>query len=196
MTTVRGLGGDRAAHLVTQATTPALVNFVVSLAIGLIAGDLAAGFAVGLTSGPVPFLYILLGVRRTRFSDIHVPVREQRPKLIAAILSGLTATLVVLVIVGSNRDVIALCAAMLATLVVIGLVTTVVRWKVSVHTAVLAGSVAMLAIAASPTWLVALVAVPVVGWSRVHLGAHTAGQVTTGGALGLIVAGATFLFVR
>lgn len=195
MTAARTSGADRAAHLVTQAATPALVNFVVSIAIGVTATAVLPGLAVGLMSGPVPFAYIVLGVRRTRFSDVHVSVREQRPKLIAAILAGLTATLLVLLLVRADRHVIALCAAMLATLVAIGVITTLGRWKVSVHAAVLAGSVVMLAVAASPMWLFGLLAVPVVGWARVRLGAHTLGQVLAGAALGLVVAGATFLVV-
>jgi len=196
VTAVSSHARDVGAQVVTQASTPALVNLAVSVALGLRAGDLPAGLAVGLMSGPVPFLFIVAGVRRTRFSDVHVRVREQRPKLIAAILVGLTMTLAGLLAFRASREVSALCAAMLVTLVAVGVVTTAGQWKVSVHAAVLAGSVVMLSISGPPLWLAAFATLPAVMWSRVHLGAHTTPQVTAGAVLGLVVAGTTFLLVR
>lgn len=71
-------------------------------------------------------------------------------------------------------------------------VTSVFRWKISVHTGVSAGVTAVLSVALSPWWLVALPATFVIGWSRVRLGDHTAGQVVVGAVAGAIASGPTY----
>ncbi|PON11728.1 hypothetical protein C2W62_43300 [Candidatus Entotheonella serta] len=59
-------------------------------------------------------------------------------------------------------------------------------WKISVHSAGIAG-VATFFSSALGFPLIALAPVLLVGWSRVHLGRHTVGQVFAGGMLGGLI---------
>ncbi|WP_245691221.1 hypothetical protein [Sinosporangium album] len=129
-------------------------------------------------------LVITAGVRSGRFGDRHLTVRSQRPLLIGVVVGLVVAALAVLVVFGAPMVMVACVAVMLATLAVVGPIT--LWWKVSFHTAVSAGSVVMLAEVLPPVWVYAVGAVVVaaIGWSRVALADHTAGQVVAGGAAG------------
>jgi membrane-associated phospholipid phosphatase len=61
-------------------------------------------------------------------------------------------------------------------------------WKISIHVACVAGSVAVLAYILGPQWLVLGVAVLAVGWARVLVRDHTKPQVVAGAAVGALVA--------
>ncbi|MBQ8644603.1 MAG: hypothetical protein IJ469_08120, partial [Candidatus Methanomethylophilaceae archaeon] len=56
--------------------------------------------------------------------------------------------------------------------------------KVSVHCGCASACASLLSVA---VWPVSLVLVPLVGWSRLHLGRHTPVQVLLGTAIGLAV---------
>jgi hypothetical protein len=89
-------------------------------------------------------------------------------------------------------ELVGFTSAGLVTLVAAGAITSIGRWKVSVHTGVSAGVTVVLALALSPWWLLALMSTPLIGWSRVHLGDHTRGQVIVGAVAGAVVAGAAY----
>ena len=69
-------------------------------------------------------------------------------------------------------------------------------WKISVHQAVSAGAVIMLAQTYGPWALSAYILVAVVGWSRVELRDHTPAQVIAGTLLGTTVAAVVFAALR
>ena len=106
-------------------------------------------------------------------------------------LSGLGLAL--LLVLDAPWLVVALDIAMLVCLVVTSAIT--VWWKVSMHAAVAAGAVAILAVTYTP-WLWSLLLVAgAVGWSRVRLQDHTTAQVVVGSVLGLsVVAGSAFVW--
>lgn len=142
----------------------------------------------------VPFAYLVRGVRRHRYTDIHIRRREQRalPLLvgIGSVLIGLT----LLLILGAPRELIALVSAMVAGLLLTLSVTVI--WKISVHAAVWAGTVVILALAFGPAWLVMVAPAGLVGWARVKLGDHSIAQVIAGYALGAAVAAVVFTLIR
>ena len=90
---------------------------------------------------------------------------------------------------------IAFMTAGLSALVVAALITSVLHWKVSVHTGVSAGVTIVLALALSPWWLLALTLTPLIGWSRVHLGDHTKGQVIVGAIAGAVTTGIAYALI-
>lgn len=182
----------RAARVITELSTPAAVNTVTPLAIGAHGGSIAWGFVVSLCSGIIPMAYILRGVRSSAISDHHVTDRTQRPAVMAFILGSLVVGLSAEIVFDAPRDVIALTSAMLATLLVLAVITVALKWKVSVHAAVAAGSVVMLAVALGSWWALLLLAVPAVMWSRVQLDDHSERQVLTGAVIGFVVAGLIF----
>ena len=133
-------------------------------------------------------------MRRRRLSDHHIGVREQRP---LPLLVGIASVLVGLALLnawGAPRDLVALVAAMAVGLATSLLVTLV--WKVSVHTAVVAGAVAILVLVFGPTLLALAPLVALVGWARVEVGDHTPAQVVAGAGLGATVAAVVFSLLR
>ncbi|WP_323379332.1 phosphatase PAP2 family protein, partial [Streptomyces durbertensis] len=138
----------------------------------------------------LPVLFIRYGIRRGRWADRHVGVRRQRLVVMVFIITSVLTGTLLMRLLGAPAEMTALIAAMVATLVVLMAITVV--WKVSVHAAVSAGSVLMLALVYGPWLWPAALLVPLVGWSRVALRDHTTAQVLAGTALGALVAGVTF----
>jgi hypothetical protein len=73
--------------------------------------------------------------------------------------------------------------------VAIGLVLALVslRWKISVHVAVLVAGIMALALIGYPGALWALLGLPVVLWARIYRHKHTLAQVLAPVALGVVV---------
>ncbi len=140
----------------------------------------------------LPLLFIVWQVRKGRITDVDVQLREQRkwPQLVS-----IGGTLIAYLIISANggpQPMLLLSAASLLQATAFYVIT--MRWKVSVHTATVAGVLVMLvwlfgpaALAASPLLLLA-------AWSRVRLGRHSVGQTIAGAALGAFTfLGACFL---
>jgi len=179
----------RAARVVTEVFAPAILVAVLLVAVGRWWGVVAALFC-----SLIPFGYIVLGVIRGRLTDHHIDLREQRriPLAfgIASVLTGLT----LLVAVRAPRDLIALVSA---GAVGLGVCATVNHWwKMSIHTAVAAGTVVILVLVYGHQWWLALLVLAAIGWSRVRLGAHTVAQVLVGAAVGASIAASVFTALR
>ncbi|WP_449063973.1 phosphatase PAP2 family protein [Planomonospora algeriensis] len=178
-----------AARWLTEVFAPAHFVMGLPLAVGAVTGGWSglawALLAAGLCGG-IPLAVILAGVRSGRFGDKHITDRRQRPWLIGVIVALVVLALVLLVVLGAPRVMVACVAIMLATLAVVGPITF--WWKISFHTAVAAGSVVMLTavLPPVPVLVAGTVVVAAIGWSRVMIRDHTPAQVTAG-----TVAGAT-----
>ncbi|MFE0177962.1 hypothetical protein ACFWZ2_37200 [Streptomyces sp. NPDC059002] len=154
---------------------------------------LAWGFEAILFAAVIPIAYIKYGIRSGKWADRHVGNRQRRLLLIPVIMTSVGIGIGGMLWLGAPRQMLALVVAMLGTLAVLLPVTAF--WKISVHTSVAAGSLAILACAYGPlVWLAAPI-VCVIAWSRVVLRAHTIAQTVTGGCVGAIVAGAAFVAV-
>jgi len=75
---------------------------------------------------------------------------------------------------------------MLASVAVLAAITLV--WKISIHCAVAAGSVTILALVYGPLVFCGYLLVGLLGWSRVAVGDHTTPQVVSGSVLGAAAA--------
>jgi membrane-associated phospholipid phosphatase len=142
----------------------------------------------------LPTVFVLRGVRRGRLSDHHIAVRAQRPVPLLVGTASVAAGLGLLLAGGAPTDLVALVAAMVAGLVVSLLVT--LRWKISLHTGVAAGSVVVLVLAFGSALLALAPVVGLVGWARVQLGDHTPAQTIAGAGLGATVAALVFSLLR
>ncbi|GAA4687704.1 hypothetical protein GCM10023347_49190 [Streptomyces chumphonensis] len=190
-------GRRSAARLVTDGFEPKNWIIVLTLLVGWRVDGLAGvgwGLFGAFFAAVLPVLFIRFGVRRGRWADRHVGVRRQRLLVMVFIIASVTTGTLLMGALGAPPPMIALVAAMVATLVVLLAIT--VAWKVSVHAAVSSGSVAILALAYGPWALAASPLVALVGWSRVRLRDHTTGQVLAGSALGALVAAGTFALLR
>jgi hypothetical protein len=190
---------SRVARGLTEVFAPAVLAATLPAVIGMHAGrtaltGLAWGLLASLFCAIIPYGMILLGVRRGRLSDHHIGVREQRTGPLSLALLSVLSGLMLLVLLGAPRELVALVIASFVG----GAVGTIVNhfWKLSVHAGVAAASAVVLTLVFGPVLLVTAVPVAAVGWSRVRLRDHTAAQVLAGAAIGAVTAGLVFGLLR
>ncbi|GAA4490972.1 hypothetical protein GCM10023094_55040 [Rhodococcus olei] len=186
---------DRAARVLTEVGAPWVINIVTSMIIGVAIGAPGWGVFVAVCAGVVPMAVILAGMRRQKIGDHHVTKINERHLLIVVLLAVTVGALVVQIAAHAPIEMIAFLSAGLVALMVAAVITSIFHWKVSVHTGVSAGVTVVLALALSPWWLLALIFTPLVGWSRVHLGDHTKGQVVVGAIAGAAAAGLAYALI-
>jgi hypothetical protein len=116
--------------------------------------------------------------------------RSQRLVPLLVGFGSVAAGWVLLVVLGAPRELLAAVAAGGVGLVVAAAVNHF--WKMSIHTAVAAGSCVILMLVFGTVLLVTAPLVALVGWSRVRLADHTLAQVVVGAAVGASVAGGVF----
>lgn len=189
----------RLARLVTEVLAPA--NLVIGLLV-LVAwhsaestpARLAWGLGAAGFAGVLPLLYLLRGARQGCWQDHHVGERHKRPPVMLAILGSVLVGTALMVATGAPAELVALLGAMAAGLLVTLAVTLV--WKISVHAAVAAGSVVVLALVFGPALNVLWLVAALVCWSRTALHDHTVAQVLGGTAAGAAVAFLVFQALR
>lgn len=187
----------RVARLISDGLEPKNIIVVVLVTVGVgTSGWVGLGWALwaALFAGFLPTLFIRLGIRRGHWQDRNLSERQQRLRVIPAILASIAVGTAAMLVLDAPGAMVAMVVAMLATLVAIMVVT--VAWKISVHTSVLSGAITMTAIALGPWWWLAVPLLPLVAWSRVVLREHTSAQAIAGSVLGFVVAGSTFLGLR
>ncbi|MFG1872050.1 phosphatase PAP2 family protein [Micromonospora arborensis] len=188
----------RIAHVVTEALQPSVWAVVMPVVVALVASPtLTAGVGWGATaalfSAVIPFGAILYAKRTGRVTDHHISRREQRRGVLLVGIVSVLASLVLFIVLGAPRPLIAMIAVMLVVLAG----TTAVNqwWKMSAHGAVSGASFAVLTLLVGPPLVVGAVVVVLIGWSRVYLGAHTVAQVIAGAAAGTLLGLATFAVI-
>lgn len=183
---VRG-GTARWAKTVTDVGAPWVLNAVVPVVIGAALGAPWWGASVSLVAGVLPICMIAAMMVRRRVGNVHVTDRSERTGVIAGIVAFVLMGLAAELLADAPAWTVAVTGAGLATILVVGAVTVLGRWKVSVHTAVAGGWVVLAAALVTPWALAASPLVGVIGWSRVMLRDHTFAQVVAGAALGATI---------
>lgn len=191
MVILRGAAGHRAARLLTDVVSPApVVGVVVVLVAAHSARSARQAVELGIIAAcfgsVLPLAFILYQVHSRRVTDIHVGDRRQRPLIMLVTLVLALIGVALMLWVGITRALLATVIAGVTGIVVCLLIT--VRWKVSIHLAVLGGACVLLADALTHWVLLALVVTLPLGWARVRLGDHTVGQVTAGALTGAAIA--------
>lgn len=181
----RTIPADRAARIITEASAPWLVNTAAALYVGVVARSFSWGLFAALIAGVGPILAILAFMRVGRATDHHVGHREHRTLVVAMIVAFMAIGVGIEVVAGAPRQILVLSIAGLVTILAVGVVTTGLKYKVSVHTAVWAGTAGLLAALVHPAWLLGLAIVPAIAWARVRVRDHTIAQTITGAVLGL-----------
>lgn len=183
----RGRNADAAARLLTGLFAPQVLVIALPPLVGLMA-DGPAGAAWGLLAsalcGGVPAAVIMAGVRSGRLDSHHLVDRASRTGPLLVAVAAVVVALVLLVLLGAPRLLTATVTAMLAALAVTVPIT--LRWKISFHAAVSAGTVVVLAqvLPAVPTLVVGALVVAAICWARVRVTHHTPAQVAAGAVAG------------
>jgi hypothetical protein len=186
------------ARAVTELLAPPNLAVAQLLLVGWHSTLGPAGLGWGLLAatfcGLLPYGIVIAGVRRRRWSDRHLRVRHQRAVPLLAATASVVSGLALLVVLGAPGELVVVVVAMLSGLATALVVT--LWWKLSLHTAAAAGTVAVLVVTFGPALALAVPAVALVAWSRVRLGDHTPAQTLAGAALGGLVATTVFILLR
>jgi hypothetical protein len=190
---------DRTARIASEVLAPAVLVAGLLLVVGWHAGDQPGvsrwwGLPGALFAAGIPLAYVLRGVRQGRLTSHHIPEREHRRVPLLFGIASVAAGLLVLVLLGAPREVLALLAAGGVGLVVFTVVTH--WWKMSIHAGVAAGTATTLTVVYGPLALLSVPLVLLAGWARVRLSAHTGAQVIAGALVGAVIAGTVFPALR
>ena len=129
-----------------------------------------------------PMLYILWLYASDRIADLDLSVRSEREAVFSTFVIFYTLGTATLWLIGAPRLLIATMAGYAVASLVVGYITR--YWKISTHALGISASMVALTYVYHQQPLPFLVLIPIVGWSRVYLKAHTVAQVLAGIALG------------
>ena len=195
-----GGAARRLARLITEMFSPAIVVVLLPVAVAWpatghrIGPTLGWAAVVALFSSVLPMAFIIRGAKLGRWDGHHVRNREGRMVPLSLGLVSTAVGLVILLLGGAPRAVVALDWAMLATLGSCLLITR--WWKISLHAAVASGAVVLLVLFYGPWLLTLAIVVVLVGWSRIELADHTVAQVLAGMVIAPVLGGVVFALLR
>ncbi|MFD5313556.1 phosphatase PAP2 family protein [Streptomyces ardesiacus] len=197
MTTDTRANESQLARRITDWLEPKNWIIAVTLLVGWHTAQWAGvvwGVVGALFAAIIPITFIKYGIRKGYWGDRHVGAKPARLVVMAVILLSVATGIVLMLVAGAPRTMVALIVSMLVTLAILAAITF--AWKISVHQAVSAGACAMLVQTYGPWMVLGFLLVIVVGWSRVELRDHTRNQVIAGTVLGTIVAATVFHLAR
>jgi membrane-associated phospholipid phosphatase len=142
-----------------------------------------AGVAIGCAV-LAPALYIEWTVRRRRLTHRY-PVHRAERYLHLAFGTACLLVAIALVETGGGPKHLLDCLHAMTSVLAAALVATL-AYKVSVHSAAMAGAVIIVGQLFGPVCVALVPLVGLVGWSRVALGAHTRLQVMSGMLIGFV----------
>jgi membrane-associated phospholipid phosphatase len=130
-----------------------------------------------------PMLYVLWLYATDRISDLDMSVRSERERVFFIFVLFYIAGTLVLIAVHAPRLLSASMAGYAAAAAITQYITR--YWKISTHALGVSAPLVVLVYLYGLQPLPFFVLIPIVGWSRVYLRAHTALQVVAGTALGI-----------
>lgn len=137
-------------------------------------------------------VFIALRVRSGQYRDADVSVRQHRFSIYFFGGGCFVLGLILFVILGAPRILVASLFAAIVSLALGTLVTT--RTKASAHAGVTAGCAAVLFFVSLPLSVLVSFAALTVGWARIYLHQHTPTQVVLGWAIALVSVALVFPF--
>lgn len=134
-------------------------------------------------------LSVVIAVRKGYFANLDVSKREQRP-LLFLIVGGISILYYFCLVIFEGPIVLFITlAAILFSVLVFSFINT--RIKASIHVATMSALIFSLSILYSGKFLLLLILIPIIGWSRLHIKRHTMKEMLVGGITGILV---TLLF--
>lgn len=132
-----------------------------------------------------PLIYVVIGVRTGRLSDLDISRRSERAGPFLFGIVSVSAGLLVLSLVHGPKDLVTtlLLTAISATI----LMVTTLWWKISIHASSMAGAATILTALYGVVLLPSFLLLILVSWSRVVLRRHTIAQVVAGSLLSIFL---------
>jgi membrane-associated phospholipid phosphatase len=131
-----------------------------------------------------PMLYVLWLYSNDRISDLDMSVRSEREKVFGIFVVFYALGTLVLWLVHAPALLIASMGGYTAASAIVQYITR--YWKISTHALGITAPLVVLIYLYGPQPLPFLILIPIVGWSRVWLRAHTLLQVVAGTLLGAV----------
>ena len=188
----------RIANLISNTLNPFLVSVVLILLLSfnstpsLLEGLKWSLILIALSILPV-FSVIVYLVRSNRLESLFTTVRRQRTKIY--LVAGVCAVIgcIILPYLGAPLILEATFVVGLSAILVFMCIN--LWWKISLHTAFVAGSAAILVILYGLIGAISVVLLPLIAWARIELNHHSLAQVASGALLAaLIVVVVFYLF--
>lgn len=139
--------------------------------------------------GPMIYVFWLYGT--DRISDLDMSVRHEREAVFTIFVIFYLIGAIVLWLTHAPKLMIASMAAYTVSTLVVQYITR--YWKISTHALGITAPLVVLTLLYGTQTLPFLILIPMVGWARVYLKAHTLLQVIAGSALAI---GSTILFFQ
>ncbi len=181
---------ERIANLTSNILNPFLVSFVLILLLSFkstsSALDAVKWLLVSIAISILPvFSVVIYLVRKQRLENLFINVRKQRTKIY--LVAGVCASIgsIIFPYLGAPPILRAAFIAGLSAIVIFMCVNLL--WKISLHTAFVTASVAVLIILYGSLTVVTVVLVPLIAWSRIELRHHSLAQVAAGALLAALV---------
>ena len=188
----------RIANLTSNILSPFLVSLIVILLLSFKSTSSTPDalkwslILIAISILPV-FLVIIYLVHNNRLDSVFVSARKQRTKIywLAGACTGTGC--VIFPYFGAPLILVAAFVAGLSAVVIFMGIN--LWWKISIHTAFIAGSITALVILYSWLAAIAIVLVPLMSWARIELEHHSLAQVAAGTLVAaLIVVVVFYLF--
>lgn len=139
------------------------------------------------------FVVVLYFFRTGRLDTFFVNIREQRTRIY--LITSLCAIAGSVLLAYFNAPITLVAAVVTTLLITLIFMCINFWWKISLHTAIIAGSATALVILYGWNgWsgMVTITLVPLTTWARVELKSHSLAQATTGALLAAIIVVAVF----
>ncbi|MGQ9491358.1 MAG: phosphatase PAP2 family protein [Anaerolineae bacterium] len=176
------------ANTVSAVLSPPVLGTAM-IAIAAVATQQVAAWAWACTALALnvlaPIGYLLWLLKQGLVSDLDVQNRTERARPLSFTLAAMLITVLVLRLLNAPSLLLAVCATQLIQ-TALALVITL-RWKISMHSAACAACFALLVFVMGRQAVPLLLALPLVGWSRIYLRRHTPAQTIAGAALGGLI---------
>jgi len=173
------------ARWVSILLGPEVLSTVLLVETGMVSGSPWLGAFAALFVVVIPTAALSLAARRGVIGDREASQRTERFGVFLGISVSIAMGVAALLVFRAPAALTWLLVAAIAGLALAAVLNTLL--KLSIHLAVATFvALSQLVILGAP-WLAALVALPLLGWSRVRLKAHTPVQVLVGAVAGALI---------
>ncbi|MDP6043044.1 MAG: hypothetical protein QF906_02390 [Dehalococcoidales bacterium] len=178
------------ASLTSGVLNPFLVSVVVILLLSFESAssvsDAVKWLLIFVTVSILPvFLVIIYLAHNDKLEGIFINVRGERHKIYLLAVCSTAAGCILLLNLGAPMVLVASLVAGLSAVFVFMCINLL--WKISIHTAFMAASVAALTIVYGSVGVLAVMLVPPVAWARIEMKHHSLAQTIAGALLAVLI---------